>query len=116
MDQKQLILDRQIGQLSFYKFPYLDISLATIPPEIIKDLWKAWIVLIKNQDDAVNFLQHIVDRGRSIGLQVFLYIDRIDTPEEHRLTRAIMSLDRNEKVFNTPASGTKYSIEKLQRL
>lgn len=118
MDQKKLTPVKQIKDQTFYKFPYLDILIATVPAEAINDLWKVWAALIKDIETAGLVLQILVDRGRSSGLQIFLYIERLDVlPEDHRLTYAILACDRKENIFYTPfSSGKNYSSQNLKRL
>jgi hypothetical protein len=117
MDQKELTFERQINGIQFYKYPYLDIAIATNPSTAIQDLWKVWKGSIQNQEDAAFLLQRIVDRSRSIGLQVYLFIQSIDRlPEDHRLTTAILSLQQHHNIFSNPPSTATYTAESLVRL
>lgn len=117
MDQKELTFERQINGIQFYRYPYLDISIATNPSTAIQDLWKVWKATVRNQEDAAFLLQCIVDRSRSIGLQVYLFIQSIDLlPEDHRLTTAILSLQQHQNIFSNPPSTATYTAEGLVRL
>jgi len=118
VDQKTLTLERQINGVQFYKYPYLDVAIATNPSTAIQDLWKAWNIQILSQNDAAAFLQCIVDRSRSIGLQIFLYVKFLERlPKAHsRLTEAILSLQKEGDIYSNPSSGSIYSPDRLDHL
>ena len=104
--------------MRFYKYPFIDVLIATDPAEVISDLRKVGAGKVKDKASAARFLQLLVDRIRSIGVQLFLYIEEVEfaLPEIGRVSTAIISLENRDKVYYTPPTGSQYSFEKLQRL
>lgn len=117
MDQENLIPVREVNGLQFYKYPYSEILIATMPLQAINDLWKIWTMTIRDDQSAAQVLQVLVDKGRKTGIQIFLYIESLDIlPEAHRLTFAVLSADNKDKVYHTPPSGQAYSFQNLLQL
>jgi len=117
VDQENFIYDRVENGVQFYKYPFLEIGIATDPVSAIQDLAGAWNTIVNSQEDATVFLQSIVNRGRSVGLQIFLYVEYLGAlPASSRLTQTLLSLNNDGKLYSTPAATSNYSIEKLKRI
>jgi hypothetical protein len=114
----KLIPDKKIGELQFYRFPYLELLVAFTPQAASDDLAPLILAIIKDEQTAAVFLQQLIDRGRKAGLQIFLDIAHIETalPEVHRLTSAVMSMEKWKDIYITPRSAMVYNPIELSKL
>ena len=116
MTTEQLQPGRQSNSIQFYRFPYLkEIFIATNPEFAIMDIYELWKAILVDHNSAAIFLQTLVDRSRSVGLQVSVLIENLEfsLPENHRLTFAIQSLQNVEHVYFTPSTANTSSIQGL---
>jgi hypothetical protein len=118
MDKIKWPFDRKIIDLSFYKYPFFNISIATKPAIAVEDASRICYGLYSDTvEDAITFLQLIIDGGQNVGLQIFLLIESTDyLPEGHQLTLSIMALEKSDRTFFTSPSSEQYSFNKFQTL
>jgi hypothetical protein len=114
----KLIPDKKIGELQFYRFPYLELLIAFTPQAASDDLAPIMLTIIKDEQTAAVFLQQLIDKGRKAGLQVFLDIAHIETalPEVQRLTSAVMSMEKWKDIYITPRAAIVYNPIELSNL
>jgi len=113
-----LIPDKKIGELQFYRFPYLELLIAFTPQAAIDDFARIIPAIIKDEQTAAVFLQQLIDRGRKAGLQIFLDVAHIETalPEVHRLTSTILSMEKWNDIYISPRPVMVYNPAELSKL
>jgi hypothetical protein len=75
-------------------------------------------LLVKDEDSAAFVLQKLVDTGRKAGLQIYLEIEEVEyaLPEAHRLSYAVLSLDKWNDLYVTSPTSMAYDPVKLAGL
>lgn len=113
-----LIPAKKIGDLQFYKFPFLDLSIALTPQSAIEDLADLLKCLVNDEKAAADVLQKLVDTGRKAGLQIFVSMERPESalPKGTRLKSPILTLEKFGEVYLTPTAGSAYQKTKFFEL
>lgn len=117
MDQSELILDKNIGGIPFFKFPYLDLSIAVFPLMAIGSLWEIWNKVIIDVVSATEVLCLLIDHGDQAGLKVLICGNyEIGSPEEKVLSAAIYGMNITDGIYAPQCYLSSFSKAKLDGL